>query len=92
MNTIYKYGPVKPYYDTIVQGRIVHVGMQNDDYTIEACLQFSIYVWAEQGENLPPSKVKYVGTGQPYDGVYVGTVFEAEADGMLVWHVIKEIV
>jgi hypothetical protein len=78
MKTIYKYGPVTTYYDTIVQGRIVHVGMQSD----------GIYVWAEQGENLPPSKVKYVGTGMPYNGVYIGTVFEA--GGMLVWHVIKE--
>ena len=78
MKTIYKFGPVTSYYDTIVQGRIVHVGLQSN----------SIYVWAEQGENLPSSKVKYVVTGMPYNGVYIGTVFEA--GGMLVWHVIKE--
>ena len=78
MKTIYKYGPVTPNFDCDVQGHIVHVGMQGKD----------IYVWAEQGENLPPSKVKYVGTGQMYDGIYVGTVFEAGS--MFVWHVIKE--
>jgi hypothetical protein len=76
MKAIFKYGPVTHDFDCVVQGRIVHVGM----------LGHRIYVWAEQGENLPPSKVKYVGTGQPYDGHYIGTVFEA--DGMLVWHVI----
>jgi hypothetical protein len=78
MKTIYKYGPITNHSDTIVQGRIVHVGLQLN----------RIYVWAEQGENLPPSKVRYVGTGMTYDGQYVGTVFEA--DGMLVWHVIRE--
>lgn len=76
MKTIYKYGPVTPYADCIVQGRIVHVGMQNN----------GVYVWAEQGENLPPSKVRYTGTGMLYNGTHVGTVFE---DG-LVWHVIAE--
>ena len=78
MKAIYKYGPVTEYFDCIVHGRIVHVGMQGKD----------IYVWAEQGENIPPSKVKFVGTGHMYDGIYVGTVFEA--GGMFVWHVIRE--
>lgn len=78
MKTIYKYGPVTPYSDCIVHGHIVHVGVQHGQ----------IFVWAEQGENLPPRKVKYTGTGMGYDGTYVGTVFEA--DGALVWHVIAE--
>jgi hypothetical protein len=81
MKTIYKYGPVTPDYDCNVQGRIVHVGMQGND----------IFVWAEQGENLPPSKVKYVPTGVPYDGEYIGTVIERWNDlKTFVWHVIKE--
>ena len=80
MKKIFKYGPVTPNFDCVVQGRIVYVGLQSNN----------IYVWAEQGENLPPSKVKYVGTGMPYNGAYIGTVFEA--GGMLVWHVIQEIV
>jgi hypothetical protein len=80
MKTIYKYGPITNYTDVIVEGRIIHVGMQ----------EHNIYVWAEQGENLPQSKVKYVGTGQPYDGEYVGTVIERGNSIAFVWHVIKE--
>jgi len=80
MKTIYKYGPVTPYYDCIVHGRIVQVGMQHEE----------IFVWAEQSENIPPSKVTVIPTGMSYDGIYVGTVFEA--DGALVWHVIMKTV
>jgi hypothetical protein len=75
---IYKYGPVTPSYDCIVQGRIVSVGMQNNQ----------IYVWAEQHGNVPPRRIKFVPTGIPYDGIYVGTVFEE--NGALVWHVIMD--
>ena len=78
MKKIYKYGPVTHEYDCEVYGRIVHVGMQGND----------IFVWAEQGENLPPSKVKYVATSQEYDGEYVGTVIERGNSLTFVWHVI----
>lgn len=79
MKVIFKYGPLTPSFDCSVQGRIVSVGIQNSE----------IYVWAEQGEDLQSFKVKFVATGQGYDGDYVGTVFEA--NGLLVWHVIREV-
>ncbi len=80
MKTIYKYGPVTPDYDCTVEGTIVHVGMQGRQ----------IYVWAEQNPNMPKSMVKFVPTGLEYDGIYVGTVLEA--DGLFVWHVIMKTV
>jgi hypothetical protein len=82
MKTIYKYGPVTTDYDDcVVHGRIVHVGMQGDD----------IFVWAELDENIPTYKVKYVATGQDYDGEYVGTVIERGNSLTFVWHVIQEV-
>jgi hypothetical protein len=80
MKTIYKYGPVSTEYQCVVHGRIVHVGMQGHD----------IYVWAEQGENIPPSIVKFVPTGVPYEGEYVGTVIERGNSFTFVWHVIRQ--
>jgi hypothetical protein len=78
MKTIYKFGPVTPYFDCVVQGRIVHVGMQSNN----------IYVWAEQNVSTEVCSVYYVGTGHNYsdDHQHVGTVFE----GLFVWHVIKK--
>ena len=79
MKKIYKFGPVTSYLGTTVTGRIVHVGMQNDQ----------IFVWAEQNtnESTEVCTVFYVGTGYNYsdDLQYVGSVFE----GPFVWHVIK---
>ncbi len=78
MKKIFKFGPVTSYLDTTVTGRIVHVGMQNDQ----------IFVWAEQNVSTEVCSVYYVGTGYDYsdDRQYVGTVFE----GPFVWHVIKK--
>jgi len=76
MKTIFKFGPVTPSFDCVVQGCIVHVGMQNDQ----------IFVWAEQGVITEVCSVCYVGTGMRYENEYVGTVFE----GPFVWHVIKK--
>jgi hypothetical protein len=75
---IYKFGPLSSWNNTLVTGRIVHVGIQG----------MSIYVWAELGDGINEThNVRYTGTGMQYDGEYVGTVVE---DNGLVWHVIEE--
>jgi hypothetical protein len=84
MAYIYKYGPLSMGRDTIVAGRIVHVGYQNFAPT----LADGVFVWAElHGPNDPVSHVKIFPTGNLYNGEYIGTAIEPNG---LVWHVVKE--
>ena len=76
---IYKWGPIKSDWFPVT-GEIVHVGLQHGD----------VFVWTENSTNINirnyTRKVKLHPTGEPYNGIYHGTVVMPSG---FVWHVIE---
>lgn len=80
MKKIYKY--VAP-----VPGAIIEISMPVGALIVKVEIQNrGIMMWALVSENpLTSRKFTTVGTGQPFNGTYIGTVFDDSFD----WHVVE---